>query len=33
VNRGIVKPVDFQHFTEAIRQVGLYCVLNQPPMS
>jgi two-component system, response regulator len=27
-----VKPVDFQRFTEAVRQVGLYwLLLNQPP--
>ena len=32
VNSYIVKPVDFQQFTEAVRQVGLYWVLlNQAP--
>jgi len=32
VNSYIVKPVDFEQFTEAVRQVGLYWVLlNQPP--
>lgn len=32
VNSYIVKPVDFDQFTEAIRQIGLYwAVLNQPP--
>lgn len=32
VNSYIVKPVDFQQFTEAVHQVGLYWVLlNQPP--
>lgn len=32
VNSYIVKPVDFEQFTEAIRQIGLYwLVLNQPP--
>jgi two-component system, response regulator len=31
VNSYIVKPVDFQQFVEAVRQVGLYWVLlNQP---
>ncbi|MDJ1496710.1 response regulator [Cytophagaceae bacterium DM2B3-1] len=31
-NSYIVKPVDFQNFAEAIRQVGLYwLVLNEPP--
>jgi two-component system response regulator len=31
-NSYIVKPVDFQQFTEAVRQIGLYWVLlNQPP--
>jgi DNA-binding NarL/FixJ family response regulator len=34
VNSYIVKPVDFQQFGEAVRQVGLYWVLlNQPPAS
>jgi two-component system response regulator len=33
VNSYIVKPVDVQQFSEAIRQVGLYWVLlNQPPV-
>ena len=33
VNSYIVKPVDFQQFTEAMRQLGLYWVLlNQPPV-
>ena len=33
-NSYIVKPVDFQQFTEAIRQLGLYwAVLNEPPPS
>ena len=32
VNSYIVKPVDFQQFSESVRQVGLYWVLlNQPP--
>jgi two-component system response regulator len=32
VNSYIVKPVDFDQFTEAVRQVGLYwLLLNQPP--
>lgn len=31
VNSYIVKPVDFQQFTEAVQQVGLYwMLLNQP---
>jgi CheY-like chemotaxis protein len=31
-NSYIVKPVDFQQFTESVRQVGLYwALLNQPP--
>ena len=34
VNSYIVKPVDFDQFTEAVRQLGLYWVLlNQPPRS
>jgi two-component system, response regulator len=33
VNSYIVKPVDFDQFTEAVRQLGLYWVLlNQPPI-
>ena len=32
VNSYIVKPVDFDHYAEAMRQLGLYwCLLNQPP--
>jgi CheY-like chemotaxis protein len=32
VNSYIVKPVDFDQFTEAVRQLGLYwMLLNQPP--
>jgi CheY-like chemotaxis protein len=32
VNSYIVKPVDFQRFSESVRQVGLYwALLNQPP--
>ena len=32
VNSYIVKPVDFQQFSESVRQLGLYWVLmNQPP--
>ena len=32
VNSYIVKPIDFQQFTEAVRQLGLYwLLLNQPP--
>ena len=32
VNSYIVKPVDFQQFTAAIEQIGLYwLLLNQPP--
>jgi len=33
VNSYIVKPVDFEQFTEAMRQIGLYwLLLNQPPI-
>ena len=32
VNSYIVKPVDFEQFTESVRQLGFYWVLlNQPP--
>ena len=31
-NSYVRKPVDFGHFAEAVRQLGLYWVLvNQPP--
>ena len=31
-NSYVVKPVDFQQFAEAVRQLGLYwLLLNQPP--
>ena len=32
VNSYIVKPVDYEQFTEAVRQIGFYwLLLNQPP--
>ena len=32
VNSYIVKPVDFEQFTEAVREIGFYwLLLNQPP--
>ena len=34
VNSYIVKPVDFQKFTETVRELGFYwLLLNQPPQS
>jgi DNA-binding NarL/FixJ family response regulator len=34
VNSYIVKPVDFDQFTDAVRQLGLYWVLlNNPPIA
>lgn len=33
VNSYIVKPADFEPFTESMRQIGLYwLLLNQPPL-
>ena len=33
VNSYLVKPVDFSHFAEVVRQLGLYwLLLNQPPL-
>jgi two-component system response regulator len=34
VNSYIVKPVDFEQFTETVRQLGFYwALLNQPPLT